>query len=1093
MAERAATGPLRLAVIGAGPKALFALEELAALLVGHPEPIGRPGAGSPRELLEITVLDPGEHPGTGAAYDLSQPPELLLNVGSGILDAPAAGAFASFPDWAAREHPELAEEPYPPRAVVGRYLTERWQRMQESLAPFGTVRLLRDRAVAVHRDADGWLVSRGEGSAPLAPADAAETPAAPAGEIPADEVLVATGHAAGHDSSLATARASGRWSAGLPLRPAVLPVGTMLAAAHVPPGSRVAVRGGALTFIDAALTLTVGRGARFHPDSAGSGRLLHERSPEEPSAILPTTRHGLLLEAKPDPGTALPDAAEAAIEEGRRQLAYETSLSGSLTPDQVLEIVLGVAARLLDDVDSDVDVDVDTGSAPALAVRRTLGEGSDPELPSGPGRAAEALRRSVAVAEGSRKPGPSWALGRAWVLMYPQITAALRDCTVDETAWSRFREAELVLDRFAFGPPLDTARELLAMVDSGAVDLSWVDAGTTITAQGIQGLPAGSASADVVVDAVQPPPGLVGVSDPLARHLLETGLVSVRPGRRGAVIDPDATAIAPDGSRVEGLALLGRPTEDHVIGHDTLNRHLHAEPGLWARRLGARLLGARRPSPRRPSLQRPDVPDVPDDADLRSGCQGLPPLTARLEPWMRELLADPVACRDLLEDHGSPLNVHDFSALPRNASELSDAAAEQGVDLRIFVARKANKTLGLMTAAQNAGLGLDMGSERELEQALELGVPAQDIVVTAAIKPAPLLRLALTSGAMLVLDNLDEAAAVDALLASPSSVPAPTRRPVALRLAPTPSETVGPTRFGESARTWREWAQSRDPVQGALRLDGIHFHLHGYDPLARAHALAEAVGLVDALRALGHRPRFIDIGGGIPMSYLDDPEEWATFWSAHEDRTGTADSSLTWRGEPLRQVYPYHQDVVRGQWLTTFLAAEVDPGTTAADALRERGLELRCEPGRSMLDGCGMTLARVVQRTSTSDGIPLVGLEMNRTQCRSTSDDFLVDPVLVRAGAVPPQSTSEPVDAFLVGAYCIEAELIQRRRLRFPHGVHRGDIVALPNTAGYLMHILESASHQIPLASNMVQGPDGWRRDRIDAVSPLRPWADPAS
>lgn len=592
MAERAPTGPLRLAVIGAGPKALFALEELAALLIRPADATGRlpatgPATGFPGSLLEITVLDPGEHPGAGAAYHLAQPPQLRLNVGSAILDAPASGAFASFPDWAAREHPELAEEPYPPRAVVGRYLAQRWQRMQESLAPFGTLQVLRERAVALHRGAEGWLVVREDGPAPLVPA-----PSDPPTEIPVDEVLVATGHAAGHESSLASAWAAGRWSAELPLRPSVLPVETMLAAAHVPAGTRVAVRGGALTFIDAALTLTSGRGARFLPDPAGSGRLLHERTPEEPSAILPTTRHGLLLEAKPDPGTALPVAAEAALEEGGRRLAHEASLPGSLTPDRVLEIVLDVAARLLDDVDSDVDVDPGTvsDSAPArVAVRRTLGEGSDPELPSGPGRAAEALRRSVAVAEGSRQPGPSWALGRAWVLMYPQITAALRDCTVDETAWSRFREAELVLDRFAFGPPLDTARELLAMVDSGAVDLSWVDAGTTITAQGIQGLPAGSAPADVVVDAVQPPPGLVGVSDPLARHLLETGLVSVRPGRRGAVIDPDATAIAPDGSRVEGLALLGRPTEDHVIGHDTLNRHLHAEPGLWARRLGARL------------------------------------------------------------------------------------------------------------------------------------------------------------------------------------------------------------------------------------------------------------------------------------------------------------------------------------------------------------------------------------------------------------------------------------------------------------------------------------------------------------------------
>ncbi len=42
--------------------------------------------------------------------------------------------------------------------------------------------------------------------------------------------------------------------------------------------------------------------------------------------------------------------------------------------------------------------------------------------------------------------------------------------------------------------------------------------------------------------------------------------------------------------------------------------------------------------------------------------------------------------------------------------------------------------------------------------------------------------------------------------------------------------------------------------------------------------------------------------------------------------------------------------------------------------------------------------------------------------------------------------------------------------MRFPDGVEVGDIVVFPNTAGYLMHILESASHQIPLARNLVVG-----------------------
>ncbi|WP_193105999.1 Y4yA family PLP-dependent enzyme [Brachybacterium sp. FME24] len=474
---------------------------------------------------------------------------------------------------------------------------------------------------------------------------------------------------------------------------------------------------------------------------------------------------------------------------------------------------------------------------------------------------------------------------------------------------------------------------------------------------------------------------------------------------------------------------------------------------------------------------------------LRAACRGLPPLSARLEPWMRDLLADPAACTALLEEYGSPLNVHDFAPLARNAAELTAVADADGVDLRIFVARKANKTLGMVTAVHQAGLGLDVGSHRELEQVLELGVPADDVVVTAAMKPRPLLRLALDSGAMLVLDNLDEAAAVDTELAdAPTGHATPgTQRPVALRLAPTPSDLVGPTRFGESAPTWQHWAEARDAAHDGLRIEGIHFHLHGYDPYARARAVGEALELVDALRAMGHRPHFLDIGGGLPMSYLDDAAQWGAFWEAHAHQAETPSESLTWRGEPLRQVYPYHQEMIRGPWLRTLLDAEALAGTRVAEALRERGLELRCEPGRSMLDGCGMTLARVLQRTSTSDGIPLIGLEMNRTQCRSTSDDFLVDPVLVSAGGTP----SAPVDGFLVGAYCIEAELIQRRRLRFPRGVAVGDVIALPNTAGYLMHILESASHQIPLASNVVRDEDGFRRDCIDAVSPLRRW-DPA-
>lgn len=458
-------------------------------------------------------------------------------------------------------------------------------------------------------------------------------------------------------------------------------------------------------------------------------------------------------------------------------------------------------------------------------------------------------------------------------------------------------------------------------------------------------------------------------------------------------------------------------------------------------------------------------------------CAGVSPLTGRTEQWMEDLLADPQQVQELVGEHGSPVNVLDFAALGRNAAELIDAAQEQGVRLGVYVARKANKALGVVRAAREAGLGLDVASLAELRQCRDVGVPGEAIIVTAAVKSPALLEEALRSGATVSLDNGDEFQdAVDAgerLGVEPR---------VALRLAAS-DPAIAPTRFGLPADAWDQVLA--DGAHG-MRIEGVHFHLNGYSATERAMALREALAWVDVLREAGHPIAFIDMGGGVPMSYLEDRAQWRAFWERLE---ADGPQALTWRGDrlgmvdpaadrPSPTVYPYWQATVRGQWLTEVLRSPAGDRSTIAAELAARDLELRCEPGRSVLDGCGMTLASVAFRKATSDGVPIVGLHMNRTQVRSTSADFMVDPRWVR----PPQAgePSAPFEGFLVGAYCVEDELILRRRLRFESGVARGDIAAFINTGGYLMHILESASHQIPLAATVVRDGDRWVRDGID-------------
>ncbi len=507
-------------------------------------------------------------------------------------------------------------------------------------------------------------------------------------------------------------------------------------------------------------------------------------------------------------------------------------------------------------------------------------------------------------------------------------------------------------------------------------------------------------------------------------------------------------------------------------------------------------------------------------------CHGTPPLTARTEPWMDALTQETELCAKLVEQHGSPLNVHNFEPMRRNINELRDAAAKHKIAFQIFFARKANKTHGAALAAHKAEAGIDVASQRELEQCLNLGIPGHTIIFSAATKTPAAIDAALAGGATISVDNADELELIIAR-ATGGGVPAQ----VALRLSVLDPE-IPPTRFGLPAGQWIDVLSSRLVEQ--VSITGIHFHLNDYSAEQRAVGLRQALTFVDQLRTLGHLVKFIDMGGGVPMSYLDSKEQWREFWRAvaasadvsaldaagvgtgglEEDVVGPRTSAAsdgaaqparasrtgsgpTWRGDTLGLVdheadrpspvtYPYHQAVTRGEWLHQILNAPAGSnGGTIADELRAREIELRCEPGRSLLDGCGMTIAQVAFRKHTSDGIPLVGLYMNRTQVRSTSADFLLDPLLIRRSHETSASLS---GAFLVGSYCIEDELILRRSFDFPNGVEVGDLVAFPNTAGYLMHILESASHQLPLAANLVATPgdaalgipEHWVLDGID-------------
>ena len=464
---------------------------------------------------------------------------------------------------------------------------------------------------------------------------------------------------------------------------------------------------------------------------------------------------------------------------------------------------------------------------------------------------------------------------------------------------------------------------------------------------------------------------------------------------------------------------------------------------------------------------------------IRDRCCGLLPLSGRLEPWMQHLWSND-ALHSLIAEFGSPVNLIHTGPLNRHIGSIRGIAHDRNLDFQVHLARKANKCLAFASAARQVGAGMDVASMAELQQSLDLGTEPSQIICTAAIKDEQLIKLCVDTGVTISIDNPGELRRV-AMLCDLRNRQAS----VALRLSGfVHNGRKLESRFGFDIDQVLSvvWPSKR------VRLDGIHFHLDVDSIGQRVSAISQSLTLIDQLRTQGHKLAFLDIGGGFPIRYVDSESQWNDFCQQHRQALLGRRDPITYKNDGLGLIavndqvhgrlhcYPAYQPLNREDWFSKILDAIWNHGTVAR-SIRDRDLQLRCEPGRSLLDGCGMTVARIDSCKQHRSGDWLFGLSMNGTQCRTSHQDFLVDPLLIPADA---NLAGDATEGYLVGAYCMEDDLLLKRKLRFPMGAQVGDLIVFPNTAAYLMHFMESRSHQFPLAKNLVVDDCGFHVDSID-------------
>ncbi|HEX4467292.1 MAG TPA: FAD/NAD(P)-binding protein [Solirubrobacteraceae bacterium] len=552
-----------MAIVGVGPKGLFALERL----LDH----ARGAADS--AAFEIDLFEPHAVPGAGPVYDTGQSRFLRMNLPAEQLNmwwphgrSSSRRYGLSFEDWRARRGFGDSES-YAPRAEVGHYLADGFDQLLRDAPDNASTRLHRESVVRVHRYGD-WMLDSSD-------SDGRHTRRY-------DEVLIATGH-----GDLAAAGSDQAWTHAAPLVPAVFPVERRLARASVAPGATVAVRGFALTFIDAALALSEGRGGRFealpHPY-----RLSYTPGAGQVRSILPFSRSGRPMLAKPDPRIAAETTGlEEIAETGRLHLSR---LHSPCEVEQdLLPILTSTAASSLR-LATEAGAPGERVERSSRSIFRTLVAGTRGMTSGMASDAAAELDESLAVGSGLRPPGGAWALGHTWRVLYPAIVEKLSHGGLVPSEWPAFHRLAGEMERLAFGPPPLNAAKLLALIEAGIVDLAYLRRGRLVTDDGVTMLSLGkrSRAVDVVLDAVLCAPGPQARPGGIVSGLLADGHVRIQSGTRGVEVRSDGSCVDATGAVSRGLALLGRASEDSVVGNDTLNRTLHPLADRWARRVVAR-------------------------------------------------------------------------------------------------------------------------------------------------------------------------------------------------------------------------------------------------------------------------------------------------------------------------------------------------------------------------------------------------------------------------------------------------------------------------------------------------------------------------
>ena len=238
-----------------------------------------------------------------------------------------------------------------------------------------------------------------------------------------------------------------------------------------------------------------------------------------------------------------------------------------------------------------------------------------------------------------------------------------------------------------------------------------------------------------------------------------------------------------------------------------------------------------------------------------------------------ELYAEDVPVKMLAERYGTPLYIYSYNTLLRHFKAYDEAFNDY--PHTICFAVKSNPNTAILRLFAKNGGGADIVSGGELYVALKAGIPSRKIVYAGVGKTEEEIRSALRSKILMFnVESGDELREIDKVARKMR-----TKAPIALRINPDIDPETHPYistglkrhKFGIPIEDALEYYKLASQLKN-INVIGVHKHIGSQITKVSpfVDALKRILLLVDELSAQGVGIQYLDIGGGLGISYKDE-------------------------------------------------------------------------------------------------------------------------------------------------------------------------------------------------------------------------------